>query len=314
MMIHALRFSFALSVFLASTLAVHAAELTDRNVNLRGSLNNSRVQFETEKSGHVAFMGGSITEMNGYRPMVSTWLRVRFPETDFTFTNAGISSTCSTTGAMRLNRDVLRKGAVDLFLVEFAVNDDQDAAHARRECIRGMEGIVSQVRQHNPSADIVIVYFCNPGMVAKLQQGQTPASIAAHEAVAKHHGVASVNLAREVAQQITEGSLTWKKFGGTHPAPPGNRLAADMVALLLEKAWQGELASTAGKNPHKISEKLVDAGSYARGRLIDPATATSDSWSLAVPNWKTLPGKCRGRFVNETLLTADKPGAELTLL
>ena len=41
-----------------------------------------------------------------------------------------IASTCSTTGAFRLRDDVLIKGPVDLFFIEFAVNDDQDAGHA----------------------------------------------------------------------------------------------------------------------------------------------------------------------------------------
>ena len=45
----------------------------------------------------MAFIGGSITQMNGYRPMVSEWLQQRFPDTKFEFINAGIG-TCSHTG------------------------------------------------------------------------------------------------------------------------------------------------------------------------------------------------------------------------
>ncbi|MHC4253055.1 MAG: SGNH/GDSL hydrolase family protein, partial [Planctomycetota bacterium] len=145
---------------------------SDANYHPRGRLDNSRIRFEREGKGHVAFIGGSITEMNGYRPMVAELLRKRFPKTDFIFTDAGISSTCSTTGAFRLEADVLSKGPVDLFFVEFAVNDDQDAGHARRECIRGMEGIVRRTRAHNPHADIVITHFVNPGMVKTIQAGK----------------------------------------------------------------------------------------------------------------------------------------------
>ena len=43
---------------------------TRGNVRLRGSLSNSRIRFQKQKKGHVAFIGGSITEMNGYRPLV----------------------------------------------------------------------------------------------------------------------------------------------------------------------------------------------------------------------------------------------------
>ena len=91
-------------------------------------------------------MGGSITQMNGYRPMVSQFLENKFPKTKFEFINAGISSTCSTTGAFRLKSHVLDKGDIDLFFIEFAVNDDQDAAHAERDCVRGMEGIIRHAR------------------------------------------------------------------------------------------------------------------------------------------------------------------------
>jgi hypothetical protein len=59
-------------------------------------------------------------------------LQRRFPDTKFTFTDAGLSSTCSTTGAFRLSTDVLSQGPVDLLFIEFAVNDDQDAGHAMR--------------------------------------------------------------------------------------------------------------------------------------------------------------------------------------
>lgn len=43
--------------------------------------------------------------------------------------------------------------------IEFAVNDDQDAMHAHRECVRGMEGIIRHAREAQPHMDIVVVYF-----------------------------------------------------------------------------------------------------------------------------------------------------------
>ena len=192
---------------------------TRANVSARGTLGNSRFRFEREKRGHVAFIGGSITEMNGYRPMVCRDLEKRFPGTKFTFTAAGIASTCSTTGAFRLREDVLTRGPVDLFFIEYAVNDDGDAGHARRECIRGMEGIVRQVRRHNPNADMVITHFVSPRLLSQLQSGRTPLSIRAHEDVARHYDIATIHLAKEIAEQITAGKITWRKFGGTHLIP-----------------------------------------------------------------------------------------------
>ena len=94
-------FSLPLIALLFQSPALAGGWPFGENVVLRGSLNNSRIKFETEKKGTVAFMGGSITQMNGYRPMVCELLKKRFPDTAFKFIDAGIASTCSTTGPGR---------------------------------------------------------------------------------------------------------------------------------------------------------------------------------------------------------------------
>lgn len=281
------------------------------NVQFRGSLSNSRAQFETKKKGHVAFMGGSITEMNGYRPMVCDLLKKRFPETQFTFTDAGIASTCSTTGAFRLESDVLSRGPVDLFFVEFAVNDDQDAAHTRDECIRGLEGIIRHARRANPDADIVVTFFVNEGMLKKLQSGETPLTIEAHETVARHYAISTINLANEAAEEVTAGTLTWKQYGGVHPAPHGNGICAKMIDELFNRAWKQP--SDAATKPHAMPAPL-DPLNYESGRFIDPKQAKlKQGWTIGVPDWKALPGSKRDRFTSIPMLSATEAGAELTL-
>ncbi len=287
---------------------------TQPNVRRRASFDNSRIQFEKFKVGHVAFIGGSITEMDGYRPMVCEELQQRFPMTQFEFTAAGISSTCSTTGAFRLNHDVLSKGPADLVFVEFAVNDDQDASATRDECIRGLEGIIRQTRNHNPNADIVVTYFVNEGMLAKLQSGVTPLSIAAHENVAEHCHVSSIHLAKEVAERISDERLTWQVYGGVHPKPDGNRIASDMIASLLDDAWSKPLADNAMPSPHVIPERLLDDLSYTQGRFVALENAQrSDAWSIEIPEWKSISGSTRERFAKIPLLCSSTPGAELSL-
>ena len=213
------------------------AHASDANVVARGNLENARHKFQEQKTGHVAFLGGSITEMEGYRPMVCELLKQRFPQTDFKFTAAGISSTCSTTGAFRLEADVLSQGPVDLLFVEFAVNDDQDAHHTRQECLRGMEGILRHLRLHNPRADVVMTFLLNENSMKSYNSGAVPLPVAAHTEVAEHYQVSTINLARTVTSRIAAGEFDWKKFGGVHPAPFGNRIAADMISELFERQW-----------------------------------------------------------------------------
>lgn len=298
------------SAALIGMVAVMTCAWQTDSARPRGTLDNSRLKFSRDKSGHVVFMGGSITEMDGYRPIMMESLKRRFPETSFQFTNAGVSSTCSTTGAFRLADEVLAKGPVDLIFVEFAVNDDQDAHHAKRECVRGMEGIVRHLRVHNPNCDIVMVHFVNEGMLSTIAKGQEPLSSGAHEEVASRHGISSAHVARELAAKIKDGSFTWARYGGVHPAKPGNELAASVVNRILDKAWTGPLPKAA--SPHPTAE-LLDPVSYVRGRFLDNnAVARGEGWDLSVPDWKKLMGDCRSRFRSLPLLHSEKHGSVLT--
>jgi len=285
---------------------------TSKNVHYRSHFDHSRHAFEENKKGTVAFLGGSITEMNGYRVMVQADLQARFPETQFAFINAGISSTCSTTGSFRLDEDVL-SAKPDLLFVEFAVNDDQDAAHAPRECIRSMEGILRHARTALPKLDMVVTHFVNPPMLQKLQKGETPISSGSHESVAAQYGVSSSDLAREVAERITAGTLTWKQYGGTHPKDPGNRMAADMIADLLDTAWSDPIADHPRSESHRLA-KQIDKNSYVRGTMLPPTVVKlGNGWGVHRPDWASLPGSKRDRYGDRQLLCSTEVGSECSL-
>ncbi len=305
--------SFCFAALLCCSLHSADAPAFGPNVQLRGNLNNARVVFETTQKGRVAFIGGSITEMNGYRPMVMEILKKRFPATDFTFIDAGISSTCSTTGAFRVESDVFSGGPVDLFFVEFAVNDDQDAHHTRAECIRGLEGILRHALKSNPNMDIVVTFFCNEGMITTLQDGKTPLTVEAHDAVAAHYSISTINLAKEIAEEITAQKLTWKQYGGVHPAPFGNAICASMIDELFKRTWVDPFAKDAKPVAHTVPEPL-DPLNYSAGRFVDLASAKIKSgWTLGIPDWKSIKGGKRDRFTKVPMLSATEAGAELTL-
>ena len=281
---------------------------------MRGDLNNSRLQFERQRKGNVAFMGGSITEMNAYRPLVGDLLQKRFPQTAFTFTNAGLASTCSSTGAFRLQRDVLDQGPVDLLFVEFAVNDDQDGRFSREECIRGMEGIIRQARLKNPKIDIVMTFFVNEGMIKSYQARKTPLSIEAHEVVAQAYAISTINVAKQFTDQAAAGKITWQQYGGVHPKPAGADFCARMMDSLFSRVWSSPLSAQAQSRAHDLPAKPLDPFSYFNGRFIDPKQAVVKSgWTLAVPDWRSLPGEKRERYTSIPMLCAIKPGSELTL-
>ncbi len=289
------------------------AVVDNDNVRLRGSLANSFHRFAVEKTGHVAFLGGSITEMDGYRPRVVEWLKKRFPETQFTFTNAGIASTCSHTGAFRLQQDILSHGPVDLLLVEFAVNDDQDARHSADDCVRGMEGIVRHVRGDHPMSDIVMVHFVNPEMLATAQSGKNQLSVEQHESVARHYNISSINLPSELADRIASGSMTWETFGGTHPGPAGNQMAADLVSEVLTAGWNVAAKSTQPSENHPEILKPLLASSFAQGAFLPPTAVTvGEGWQHGIPDWASIPGSKRERFLGESIFYSTQPESQLS--
>lgn len=304
--------AFLLSFLLLPALPAAETPAVTPGITLRCGYEKLWNKLSARQPVHIAFFGGSITQnTRGHTAMVPDWFRKQYPGVDFTFTNAGLSSTCSTTGAFRLNDDVLAKGGLDLLIVEFAVNDDQDAGHDRATAIRGMEGIVCQVRNLRPEADILQVHFVNPGMLAKVQKGETPVSIAAHEAVAEHYGITSVNVTAALADAIAAGKMTWETYGGTHPHEAGYRLASDLILEALTAGRDHPESKSAPGGP--IAP--LDAHHYGGAHFVGPQEASwQGGWKFAKVSRDLLPvGAIRSDYEAYQALRGDSPGDSLYL-
>ena len=313
-----IRLTLALAILVTYfSSAIHADDRADisadnANIHLRGDLNGLKRKLTVDKQAHIGFIGGSITENGGgHTAMVPAWFRENYPDVKFTFTNAGISSTCSTSGAFRLESDLLAKGKLDLLVVEFAVNDDQDAGHSHENCVRGMEGIIRHLKQHNPAAGIVMVHFVNPGMLAALQAGKTPTSIAAHHKVAAHYSVTEVNLAAEIAASSKSGKYAWSDYGGTHPGKFGYQIASNMITTAIESQLNVD-AKTLANIP---LPKPIDKNNYGSGQFIPASKAElTGDWKQGKGTRELLPvGGIRGRFSSYNLLRSNTPGDTLKL-
>ena len=274
-------------------------------IKVRGDFKNLKAAAGKGKV-RVVTLGGSITQnAKGHSAMLPEWLREKFPDAEVDAVNAGLSSTCSTTGAFRLQRDVLNQGDVNLLVVEFAVNDDQDAMHSLVDATRGMEGIVRQMRMHSPETDLLMVQYVNPGMLEKMQNGEVPVSVQAHEAVAEHYGITSVNVVRALA----DGAMDWKTYGGTHPKKEGYELATRLMTDALERGMAGE-SGAAEELPEPLDKECYDGAT-----LVDPQTAAwLGAWKWGKVSRDLIPdGAIRGDYEGLELLRADEPGTTLYL-
>ncbi|SNS46207.1 GDSL-like Lipase/Acylhydrolase family protein [Granulicella rosea] len=230
-------------------------------VQARAGLPHVFAKIQHGEHLRIAYLGGSITAADGWRPQSLAWLRAQYPHSSFEEIDAAVSGTGSELGVFRLQSDVLRFKP-DLIFVEFAVNDE-DESPAR--IVRAMEGIVRQTWSSLPSADICFLYTINQRSLPTIEAGHNPKSVEAMERVATWYGIPSVNLGRSVAQSILAGKLVLTgpaptsseapmvfSGDGTHPyAETGHRMYLHTLqqALELMQTQPGDLASHSLRAP-----------------------------------------------------------------
>ncbi|MBQ7190336.1 MAG: SGNH/GDSL hydrolase family protein [Kiritimatiellae bacterium] len=286
-------------------------------VTRRSPLTNSRFVFETTGKGTVAFLGGSITEMPGWRVQVIEELRKRFPKTEFTFTSAGISSTCSDAGAYRFQEDILNKGVPDLLFVEYAVNDSGDGYYLRgrhdpatytTHSLRGVEGILRQARRANPKMDLIMTFFVAGGQLTELRQGKTPSSYTCHGRIADHYGITTVSIGEALAAAEKSGSFDWKRYGADcHPKSEGCAFITGIYRALFDVEWQGASPNESVAYPLPAA---IDPLSYTNARFLPfSEIRLGDGWQVAQPDWKAIPGHNRTNYRKGEILSSTTPGA-----
>ena len=277
----------------------------------RSNMHNAQMVFEREKKGRVAFLGGSITAMNGWRDSICNYLQKRFPDTKFDFIAAGIPSMGSTPGAFRFERDVLKNGKVDLLFEEAAVNDRVNGFGPETQ-ILGMEGIVRHARESNPAMDMVIMHFVDPDKMAEYRKGITPPEIQNHEKVAAHYQISTINLAKEVTDRIDNGEFTWENdFKNLHPSPFGQHIYYQSMKSFLDECWSSFVADDDKLTAYPLPVKLNEA-SYNKGILIPAVEAIPAKGWQAIQNWTPTDNiGTRDDFSNVPMLVAETPGGTL---
>ena len=277
--------------------------------DLREGLANCQLKFEREKSGRIAFLGGSITQSDGWRNMIINYFYKKFPGTTFDIVSAGIGSLGSVPHAFRLERDVLSRGPVDLLFVEAAVNDASNIPDRPEQMLRGMEGIVRHARLANPLTDIIHMHFVMPEHMRDYNNGQIPVAIVQHEKVAQAYGNPSLNLALEVTHRINAEEFSWTvDFVDLHPSPFGHQLYSNSIQRMLDSCFKEPLAQTT--KAHLLPGPL-DLNSYDRGRLTPVTKARLINGFSLDPSWRPADNtKTRPGFVDVPALVGTKVGSE----
>lgn len=167
--------SAAIAAIVFATFAAASAETPNPDsvrplaeLSERFGMPNLAKKLDGGKNVKIAYLGGSITEQNGWRVHSRKYLERKYPKARVGEINAAIGGTGSDLGCLRVGADVIAKNP-DAVFVEFAVND---AWRNPREIFRDMEGIVRQIWAKSRETDICFVYTVTEKDAAALENGK----------------------------------------------------------------------------------------------------------------------------------------------
>ncbi len=193
---------------IASALALSAAPkyngpVEAQEVRSREGVGNFLAKLKAGKPVTVAYLGGSITAMDGWRNMTTDWLRKANTNAVVKEVHAAIGGTGSNLGAFRVGHDALRYKP-DLLFVEFATND---GGRKPKDIWRAMEGIVRRTWKQNSQTDIIFVYTITAAMTNDYLNGVCNRSASAMEQLADHYGIPSICFGPRVIEYLSANKL-----------------------------------------------------------------------------------------------------------
>ena len=279
-------------------------------LELNGKLDNTFYKIKNKKNVTFAFLGGSITNNSGWRDKICQYLIGAYPQTSFTFIQAGIPSLGSLPHSFRLQTDVLDKGNIDLLFLEAAVNDHANGTDSIQQ-LKSMEGIIRHALTTNPSMNIVVMAFVDEDKISDLQKNIEPLEVKLHRQLAAMYHLPFINLAKEVTERIGNGEFTWKDdFKNLHPSPYGQNLYYQSIKTMFQLA---DKEFTKGYITSALLPRAYNSDSYSTGEYADIHLATKLKGFSVVNKWKPNDQKAtREGFFNVPVLEATKQGSAFT--
>ena len=217
----------------------------------------------------IGFLGGSITQgslsstpKGCYAYLVFEWFVKNFPNSRFTYVNAGIGATDSQFGVARCSEDLLLTKP-DFTIIEFSVNDD-----ANDHFMETYEGLVRKVygAKNKPATMLVHNVFYHNGGSAQVY----------HSRVGRHYNLPSVSMQSSIYKEIVSGRIPNREITPDylHPNDDGHILVASVITNYLEKVLQS------------VKTGKMDAESVT---LPNPITVNGYENSILYRNYNSTP-------------------------
>jgi len=248
-------------------------------LRVRGGLPNFFAKLKTKKTVRVAYLGGSITEANGWRIKSLDWLKSQYPNVKFIEINAAISGTGSDFAACRIKTDVLTQNP-DLVFLEHRI-DGGGGFEAQ-----SVEGIIRQIWKQNPKTDICFIHTVSLDMIPTIQDGRNTVIGKVMETIANKYNIPSIDLGVEIAKLEMEGELVmksdfpvagklWFSMDGVNPGEAGH----DLYTKIFTRSFV-QMKKYAEVKNHKLPE-AINKNNWEETTLLPITKAElSSGWQL----------------------------------
>ncbi len=204
----------------------------------RGNLGRLKQKMRAAVAGEkltIGFIGGSITQGAAatedslcYAARVAAWWVKRYPQAEIVYINAGIGATTSQFGAARVQEDLLVQKP-DVVIIEFSVNDNDEAPYTRRELFRETyEGLVRKVYGASCSPAVVLVHN------VRYSDGSSEEEM--HAALGQYYQLPCVSIKHTLYPLVRDGKIPACEVtpDGLHPNDEGHRLVAESICKFFE--------------------------------------------------------------------------------
>ncbi len=234
----------------------------------------------------VAYIGGSITAQEGWRPFTTRWLGEQFKGLKIHEVNAAIGGTGSWLGAFRLRKHVLQYDP-DLLFVEFAVNDNgtpDDQVKAT------MEGIVRQAWGRPKKPDIMFTYTTAGNLDVPTQR---------HQAVADAYGIPTCDFQASIRALCVPGLVDWNILAAdnVHPNDWGHAVYAATLATHLRQ----QMALKDAAPPPEVLPAATFSDEFVTARLMPVTGVVPEGWQKLDKSY----------CFDDGSILATKPGATI---
>lgn len=203
----------------------------------------------------------SVTEKKCYADIFFSWWTESFPETEFTFINAGIGATDSYLGVHRVTADVLDKKP-DLVLVEFAVNDSNTFFYKKT-----YDNLVRMIAKNENEPAILLLFMAQTNG-ASAQENQS--------IIGFQYALPMVSYGNVMKEMLSSGKYDEKELSGdtVHPSALGHAITGEILWKYLNGIYENP--DLYGE-PEKFVKDAVTKECYTNAAVLDALTLTPDS-------------------------------------